>query len=410
MKKWIVSILFVLCAHWAWANTTLVGKVTDPEGVPVSFASVYVENDLVNGTITDSDGVFELPNVQPNQTIVVSFIGFKTIEVKLKKIPADTVRLKLQEQPILLSETEVSKEKKYVSKRKQKKNLLKDVYTQLMYDFPADNHFYKVKSDYAIYNDNQVAAYEELAGTIIEIPLKDKHKVDSIQLRPQWVKRYRHPETTMRLDGIEDRLRKDKNAERIQLVDSSIFIHRVLWGGDIKLMFSELKDKVSKWESYEQDSLMVLTFSDSYNFLGILKIKLTLNMVLDPYSYRIQKQSQDLIVEAHIPFGYKLNADQLAILNTVVLTSQSIEKFRLRHLYADVKRNILYQTTDNKVYVEEKNIITKVKMVDNKDNTLHFHQTGHINVLSASTTGVVPFTQEQLQQPHELIIVDTEND
>lgn len=404
MKRWICSIVLGVFALFALANTTLTGRVTDPDGLPVSFASVYVENNPLNGTVTDADGVFVLPDVQPKENIVVSFIGFKTIEVKLKKVPTDTLRLQMQEQPILLSETEVSKERKYISKRRQKKNLLKDVYAQLMHDFPANNHFYKVISDYAIYNDDQIAAFEELSGNIVEIPLKDKHKVDSIQLLPNWVKRYRHPETRNRLDGIENRLRKDKNAQRIQLVDSSIFVHRVLWGGDIKSMFSQLKDKVSKWESYEQDSALVLSFSDSYNFLGILKIKLVLNLVLDPYSYRIQNQSQDLQVEAHIPFGYKLNADQLAILNTVVLTSESIEKFRLKHVFADVKRNILYQTTDNKVYVDEKNIITKVKMVDNKDNTLYFHQTGHVHVLSASTSEVVPYTKEQLQQPYNLII------
>lgn len=404
MKRWICSIVLGVFALFSLANTTLTGRVTDPDGLPVSFASVYVENNPLNGTVTDADGVFVLPDVQPKENIVVSFIGFKTIEVKLKKVPTDTLRLQMQEQPILLSETEVSKERKYISKRRQKKNLLKDVYAQLMHDFPANNHFYKVISDYAIYNDDQIAAFEELSGNIVEIPLKDKHKVDSIQLLPNWVKRYRHPETRNRLDGLENRLRKDKNAQRIQLVDSSIFVHRVLWGGDIKSMFSQLKDKVSKWESYEQDSALVLSFSDSYNFLGILKIKLVLNLVLDPYSYRIQKQSQDLQVEAHIPFGYKLNADQLAILNTVVLTSESIEKFRLKHVFADVKRNILYQTTDNKVYVDEKNIITKVKMVDNKDNTLYFHQTGHVHVLSASTSEVVPYTKEQLQQPYNLII------
>jgi hypothetical protein len=396
--------VLVVFALFALANTTLTGRVTDPDGLPVSFASVYVENNPLNGTVTDANGVFVLPDVQPKENIVVSFIGFKTIEVKLKKVPTDTLRLQMQEQPILLSETEVSKERKHISKRRQKKNLLKDVYAQLMHDFPANNHFYKVISDYAIYNDDQIAAFEELSGNIVEIPLKDKHKVDSIQLLPNWVKRYRHPETRNRLDGIENRLRKDKNAQRIQLVDSSIFVHRVLWGGDIKSMFSQLKDKVSKWESYEQDSALVLSFSDNYNFLGILKIKLVLNLVLDPYSYRIQKQSQDLQVEAHIPFGYKLNADQLAILNTVVLTSESIEKFRLKHVFADVKRNILYQTTDNKVYVDEKNIITKVKMVDNKDHTLYFHQTGHVHVLSASTSEVVPYTKEQLQQPYNLII------
>jgi hypothetical protein len=236
------------------------------------------------------------------------------------------------------------------------------------------------------------------------MPGKGYRGVDSVQLSPQWVKRYRHPDTRQRLDGIEERLRKDKNAERIQLIDSSAFVHRVLWGGDIKWMFKELKGKVSKWESAENDSCLVLTYKDNRNFLGILKINLELNLILDPYSYRIQKQSQSFQLEANIPFGYKLNADQLAILKTVILTSGDIEKFRLKRVFADVKRNIIYETVDNQVYVEEKNIVSKIKMVDNKQHELDFHQTGLMKVLSASSSGVSAFTKEELQQPYELII------
>jgi hypothetical protein len=124
---------------------------------------------------------------------------------------------------------------------------------------------------------------------------------------------------------------------------------------------------------------------------------------LDPYSYRIKKQSQSLILEAKIPFGYKLNADQLAILNTVILT-KDIEKFRLKRVYADVKRNILYEEVNNEVFVEEKNVVTKVRMIDNKDTELNFHQTALMKVLSASTSGVVPYTKQQLQEPYTLVI------
>ena len=74
----------------------------------------------------------------------------------------------------------------------------------------------------------------------------------------------------------------------------------------------------------------MLTYREDRNFLGIIKFDLELHLVLDPYSYRIQKQSQSLVVEANIPFGYKLNADQLAILNVVNLTADDIEKFRLK--------------------------------------------------------------------------------
>lgn len=403
-RKYVLTSLMATLCTCIMAQERMIGKVLDEQEQPVSFASVYVENDPMHGTITDNNGIFVLDSVPTQETIIVSFIGYKTMELKLKKIPTDTVVLHMEEQPILLRETEVKKEKKYVSKRRQKKNLLNDVYAQLLHDFPMTNHYYKVISDYAIYNNNQIAAFEELSGNIIEISAKKRRDKDSIQLQPQWVKRHRHPSTTQRLDGLEDRLRKEKNAERMQLVDSSVLIHRVLWGGDIKWMFNELKGKVSKWESVDQDSVLLLTYHEDRNYFGILKLDLVLNLILDPYSYRIQKQSQSLLIEANIPFGYKLNADQLAILNVINLTPQSIEKFRLKHVYADIKRNILYETVNNEVFVEEKNIITKIKMVDNKDKELDFHQTALMKVLSASTTGVVPYTQEELRQPYQVII------
>lgn len=386
------------------ASDTLVGRVVDEQRQPVSFASVYVENNPMQGTVTDTEGIFVLDSLAQHDKIIVSFVGFRTLEMRFKKIPTDTILVQMQEQPILLSETQVVKEKKNISKRRKKKNLLNDVYAQLLHDIPAENHFYKVISDYAIYNDNEIAAFEELSGKIVEMPGKGSRGVDSVQLSPQWVKRYRHPDTRQRLDGIEERLRKNKNAERIQLIDSSAFVHRILWGGDIKWMFKELKGKVRKWESAENDSCLVLTYKDNRNFLGILKINLELNLILDPYSYRIQKQSQSFQLEANIPFGYKLNADQLAILKTVILTSGDIEKFRLKRVFADVKRNIIYETVDNQVYVEEKNIVSKIKMVDNKQHELDFHQTGLMKVLSASSSGVSAFTKEELQQPYELII------
>lgn len=386
---------------------TLVGKVLDENDAPVSFASIYIENNPQKGTVTDVAGIFTLEEVSVDETVVVSFIGYKTMQLNFKKIPTDTLTLRMQEQPILLSETEVGKAKKHVSKRRQKKNLLNEVYEQMQYDFPLDNHFYKVISDYAIYHNNTIAAFEELSGNVIEMPGKGKKGRDSVQLLPQWVKRYRHPDTHQRLSKIDDKLRKQKNAERIQLVDSSIFVHRVLWGGDIRTMFEELKGKVSKWEGVEQDSCMLLTFHDRVNFLGIVKYDLVLNLVLDSYSYRVRKQSQSLVVEADIPFGYKLNADQLAILNTVNLSSEDIEKFRLKKVHVDVKRNILYEEKDNKVYVDEKNVITKVKMEDNKGKKLDFHQTALMHVLSASLSEVKPYTQQQLQQSYEFMLQTT---
>ena len=62
------------------ATKKITGSVVDAMG-PVIGASV-VEKGTTNGTVTDFDGNFTL-NVKPGATIVVSFIGFETQEIKV---------------------------------------------------------------------------------------------------------------------------------------------------------------------------------------------------------------------------------------------------------------------------------------------------------------------------------------
>ncbi|MBQ7426328.1 MAG: TonB-dependent receptor [Prevotella sp.] len=62
------------------ATKKITGTVVDAMG-PVIGASV-VEKGTTNGTVTDFDGNFSL-NVKPGATIVVSFIGFETQEIKV---------------------------------------------------------------------------------------------------------------------------------------------------------------------------------------------------------------------------------------------------------------------------------------------------------------------------------------
>ncbi len=58
---------------------TLSGVVRDENGDPVPGASVYVKGNNKIGTVTDIDGRFSL-KVAPGQILVVSFIGYETIE------------------------------------------------------------------------------------------------------------------------------------------------------------------------------------------------------------------------------------------------------------------------------------------------------------------------------------------
>lgn len=74
-------ILFPMLAIRVYAqNETVFGVINDMNGEPVIGASV-LEKGTNNGTITDLDGKFSL-NVRKNATLVISYIGYKTQELK----------------------------------------------------------------------------------------------------------------------------------------------------------------------------------------------------------------------------------------------------------------------------------------------------------------------------------------
>ena len=56
------------------------GVVTDSNGEPLIGVNVAQKGAESNGSITDLDGLFML-NVPSNATLVVSYVGFKTLEV-----------------------------------------------------------------------------------------------------------------------------------------------------------------------------------------------------------------------------------------------------------------------------------------------------------------------------------------
>ena len=59
------------------------GTVTDKKlNEPIIGASVIVKGST-NGTITDFDGKFAVSNVQVGKTLVISYIGYQTKEIKI---------------------------------------------------------------------------------------------------------------------------------------------------------------------------------------------------------------------------------------------------------------------------------------------------------------------------------------
>ncbi len=86
MKIAMMSFFMLLISSVTFAQTQEVsGKVTDNSGEPIIGATVVIMGGQNgNGTVTDIDGNFTL-QAKPNSTLSISYIGYKTQEVKAGK-------------------------------------------------------------------------------------------------------------------------------------------------------------------------------------------------------------------------------------------------------------------------------------------------------------------------------------
>lgn len=87
---------------------TVTGQVVDSKGETIIGANI-MEKGTTNGTITDFEGKFKL-NVSPGGTLIVSYIGFKTIEVPVNKIiesGGETYTITLKEDTEVIDEVVV---------------------------------------------------------------------------------------------------------------------------------------------------------------------------------------------------------------------------------------------------------------------------------------------------------------
>lgn len=85
-------------------TSTIKGIVVDETGEPIIGASIKVKGSQNVGSITGIDGDFSLKGVKKGSTIVVTYIGFQTKEVK---VTSDNIKIQLQSDSQNLNEVVV---------------------------------------------------------------------------------------------------------------------------------------------------------------------------------------------------------------------------------------------------------------------------------------------------------------
>ena len=82
LRKFLLGTVFLLASTIMYAQSQVTGTVVDETGETVIGATV-MEKGTANGTVTDLDGNFTL-SVAEGTTLVISYIGYNTVELPAK--------------------------------------------------------------------------------------------------------------------------------------------------------------------------------------------------------------------------------------------------------------------------------------------------------------------------------------
>lgn len=103
MKQKIFSLLFLLTTVYLFGQTKVSGYVFDTFNEAVPYANIIFKNSS-EGTITDENGRFYLESTETWDTLVVSFLGYRTLEVPLTKKVNYDLKFTLEEDVSTLKE------------------------------------------------------------------------------------------------------------------------------------------------------------------------------------------------------------------------------------------------------------------------------------------------------------------
>ena len=199
-------------------------------------------------------------------------------------------------------------------------------------------------------------------------------------------------------------LRRAANA-----VDSGVVVHEALFAvGNMRYDFEQTMADTKHWTvSNESEGETVLTHTQTVSkYLGCFKMTFERHYIVDSRTYAVRRFSEHAEVKITIPFGIRLNADQLQMLNLVNMSEQQIEKFRLKKLRGSVDLNTIYQRQDGRVYTQEKNMICNAHILGSKKAEIPLVIKATQRVTNLQTTGVKPLTRSQITRRVQREIVE----
>ena len=323
-----------------------------------------------------------------------------------------------------MQETVISaKANKQHNKRKQMAALLHAVYVKLEEEFPDENMRYQIVSDVRMQNENYTWGMEQMIANVVVLPEQGHQGRDSVQFQGRYCKRFFNAGKRAQADSIMasetlEHLEK-KNAHKgksanmlrraVNAVDSGVVVHAALFGlGNMRYDFEQAMTDTRHWTvTNESEGETVLTHTQKVSrYLGCFQMTFQRHYIVDSYTYAVRRFSEHAEVKVVIPFGIKLNAEQMQLLNLLNMDEQQINKFRLKRLHGTVDLNTIYQRQNDQVYTLEKNMICDMHIVGSKKTEIPLLFKTTQRVTGLETTDVQPLTRSQITRRVKREIVE----
>ena len=192
-------------------------------------------------------------------------------------------------------------------------------------------------------------------------------------------------------------------------VDSGVVIHKALFAlGNMRYDFEQAMSDTKHWTvSNENEGETVLTHTESVSrYLGCFKMTVQRHYIVDSKTYSVRRFSEHADVKVTIPFGIKLDDDQLKMLNLVNMNESRIEKFRLKKLRGNVDYNTIYQRRNGHVYTQEKNMLTNAYILGSKKMEIPLVIKATQRVTGLQTESVKPLSASQITRRVKREIVE----
>lgn len=409
MKK-IITLFSLLLVSVAFVTAKDIrGRVSNGESI-LPNVYIYLKNNPSFSVLTAENGEFRISlegiEYLEDDRIIFSYMGYETKEYRIKELSDSICHEIILVENLMILEGAIVMGSKL--SRKEKKNrkisIIKQFKQQASRDFVFEDRTFKVVSDLEVSRNANMIFYNKLIGEYKELIGVLPDKRDSICLTYTDIKHYIDNDIEMGLEKMSDRFidnnvvsKKRKENKRVldslfyqtvlsdsAMLEKMLNLHKSFWfiRRNIGKEILNIEDKHKEWEILETNEQTIIRYKTKSGLLGIVKSLGVTDFIVDPNTYSIERIIQDLSMEFHIPFGYRLTPDLLMFLNIINAGSEEMEKYRVRHLYIDATINIIYKKIGASKYKDEMAFNMDISVIDTKKRNIKGESRGLVKVVS----------------------------